>query len=455
MLPVVRWNDRAAPGASRAGLKRVLNAADAAWIVAGSMIGAGIFYVPGQVTALLPGLTRPLLAWLAGGLLALAGALVYAELGTRLPQAGGDYQYLRAAFGGPWAFLSGWAAFMATFSAAAALMAIVAAEHLGAAVAVAGLPALEPHRLVAPTIVLLLTAVNARGARFSGRTTAVLKLLPLVGLAALFGYGLSQGAAGLAAPWPEPRWRGSVELVAFGSAMLPVFFTYSGWNAAAYLAGELRDPQRDLLRGLVAGTLGVTVVYFALNLVVLLAVPPEELAGSTAAAAQAARALLGPRAESWLALCVAVAVLGAANVTLMAGARIYWAMARDGLLPKAFERTNRAGVPAAALGYSGLWTALLALFGEVGVLLEWSTLAILLLSSMTVLALFVLRRADPAGGTFRCPCYPILPGAYLAASLAIAMASAWQQPLRSACGLALLALGIPVWAWIRRRQTLA
>jgi hypothetical protein len=140
-----------------------------------------------------------------------------------------------------------------------------------------------------------------------------------------------------------------------------VFFTYSGWNSAAYLAGELRDPQRDLTRGLVAGTLGVSVIYLALNLVVLLAVAPETLAGSTTAVAQAARALVGPRAEAWLALCVAVTVLGAANVTLMAGARIYWAMARDGLLPQPLARTNAAGVPAVALAGSGLWTALLAL----------------------------------------------------------------------------------------------
>jgi len=431
-------------------LKRVLGPVDAAWLVAGNMIGAGIFFMPGIVAALLPGLAAPLLAWACGGALALLGAAIYGELGARLPRAGGDYQYLAQGFSPAWGFLTGWAGLLLTFSAAAAVMCIVAVDYLEAAGALLfGAPRLSLSIAAAPVAVLLLTLANTAGAVTGGRTTILFTAIPLLGLAGLFGFGLATGNAELRWPEPvDPTHRGG--LLAFGSAMLPIYFTYSGWNAAAYLAGEIRNPGRNLARGLLMGTGLVTLLYMLVNLVLLLVVPAAQLSGSTTAGADAARLLLGARAEGVLSLLIAVAVLGSANVTLMAGARIYYAMAHDGLAPEFLGKANRAGVPAAALWVSGIWTALLATAGRVEVLLNWATLAILLLSSLAAASLFVLRRRGIGDPAYRCPGYPFTPLIYLVASLAVACASAMANPRESLYGLLIVASGFPVYLLMRR-----
>ncbi len=431
-------------------LKRVLGPVEAAWLVAGGMIGAGIFVMPGLVVAELPGMVWPLSAWLLGGVLALCGAAVYAELGARLPAAGGEYLYLTESFGPLWGFLSGWAGALLTFSAAAAVMTNVSVRHLGTAFpALFGAPSLLAT-LLAPLFVVLMTWANTAGARVGGRTTVFLTAIPLLGLIGLFGAGLLTGrtaillpaAPGLSEPWPK----------ALGAAMIFVYFTYSGWNVAAYLAGEIRDPGRNLARGLLWGTAFVTAVYLTFNVVLILTVPADQLAGSTTAAAQAALALWGPGAERVLALIIAVAVLSAANVTLMAGARVYYAMAKDGLAPRALGRLNAAGVPRTALWFSGGWTALLATLGWVETLVNWATLAILLLSSMAVCALFVLRRRGGPVAAFRCPGYPWTPLLYLVASLAVACSSALYAPRQSLYGLLLVLTGLPVYALMPRRS---
>jgi APA family basic amino acid/polyamine antiporter len=431
-------------------LKRALGSVDAAWLVAGNMIGAGIFFMPGIVAAHLPGLIAPLAAWACGGGLALLGAAIYGELGARLPRAGGDYQYLARGFSPLWGFLTGWAGLLLTFSAAAAVMCIVAVDYLESAGALLfGAPRLSLSIVAAPVAVLLLTLANTAGAVAGGRTTVLLTAVPLAGLIGLFGVGLGLGNVDLR--WPEPV--ASVErngLIAFSSAMLPIYFTYSGWNAAAYLAGEIRDPGRNLARGLLMGTALVTLLYMLVNLVLLLVVPPQQLAGSTTAGADAARLLLGPRAEGTLSLLIAIAVLGSANVTLMAGARIYYAMARDALAPPFLGRVNAAGVPAAALWVSGIWTALLATAGRLELLLNWATLAMLLLSSMAAASLFVLRRRDEGDPAYRCPGYPYTPLIYLVASLGVAGASAVAKPMESLYGLLIVASGVPVYLLMRR-----
>jgi APA family basic amino acid/polyamine antiporter len=451
-------------------LKRVLDARDAGWLVAGNMIGAGIFITPGLVAGHLQGTTWPLLAWTLGGVLALCGAAVYGELGARFPQAGGDYRYLAAAFGPFWGFLTGWAAFVVTFSGAAAVMAIVSVDHVATA-----LPKLAEapgfvRAFAPPLLVLLLTIGNAIGARVAGRATVLLTAVPLLGLALLFGIGLLSGSAdlggldvGTLAGNGGGRW--SLPLLALGAAMVPVYFTYSGWNAAAYLAGEIRKPGVNLARALVMGTFLVTLFYLIVNLLFLVVLPRSELAGSTTAGAQAAARLLGSRGERVLAAMIAIAVLGSANVTLMAGARIYYAMALDGLAPRALGQTSAGGVPGVAIWVGGVWTAFLALTGRIESLVNWATLAILLLSSLAVTSLFVARRRDLTSARvasrtngdrdsvenpYRCPGYPYTPAIYLIASLGVACASVvydWRQALY---GLLIVAAGGPLYVLVRR-----
>jgi APA family basic amino acid/polyamine antiporter len=427
-------------------LRRVLGTVDAAWLVAGSMVGAGIFYTPGLVAAYLPGLLGPLFAWTLGGLLALCGAAVYGELGSRLPHAGGDYRYLARAFGPRWGFLSGWGAMLLTFSAAAAVMCIVTVDYLAAALGIATDGALR--RVAPPALALLLTLANVAGARVAGRTTVVLTAIPLLGIVGLFGGGILFGRAEM--HWPEAATPSSSWPIALGAAMMPVFFTYSGWNVAAYVASEIRDPERSLPRALVGGTLAVMLLYLAVNLVLLLVVPPTELAGSTIAGSLAARRLLGPAAERVLGWIIALAVAGTATVTLMAGARIYYAMAEDGLAPRWLRRVNEAGVPSGAVWAGGIWTAMLSLSGRVEALVNGSTLAILLLSSMAAAALFVLRGKRVGQPEYLCPGYPLTPAIYVLACLSVALASAVMEPRQSLYGVLIVAAGLPAYEVARR-----
>jgi APA family basic amino acid/polyamine antiporter len=381
--------------------------------------------------------------------LALAGASIYAELGARLPHAGGDYQYLTRAFGPLWGFLTGWAAFVLSFSAAAAAMSKVAVSYFAGAV-----PGLDGgsewlSRVLGPALLLLLTVLNVAGAKVGGRTTTVLTAIPLVALIALFLYGLMAGNAEFEWPsqplaTPEGNW-----LLAFGAAMVPVFFTYSGWNAAAYLAGELERPERTLPRALLFGTLAVTTLYLVVN-VALFGLLGDGLAASNTPGADAVKRLLGAGAERMLGLIIGFAILGSANVTLMAGARIYYAMAGDGLAPRPLARANRHGVPSTALWYGGVWAAALAALAPVDALYRWATLAILLLSSLTVVALFVLRRRDPAFRSFLCPGYPLTPWVYLLVSLGVAVSSAFYDPRGSLWGVLLVAAGFVVYALWKR-----
>jgi APA family basic amino acid/polyamine antiporter len=377
------------------------------------------------------------------------GAAVYGELGARLPRAGGDYQYLAMAFGPVWGFLMGWAALLLTFSAAAAAMCLVALDNLGTALAIPwGGGAIRSG--AAAAAVLALTGANIAGARVAGRTTAVFTAIPLAGLLGLFAVGFATGSTEIAAP-PLLADPGGAWLLALGVAMIPVFFTYSGWNAAAYMAAEIRDPGRNLIRGLLGGCLLVTGVYLAVNVVLLVTLPQGELAGSTTAVAQAAERLVGPAAQRILSLFIAFAVLGSANVTLMAGARIYYAMAVDRLAPSFLTRTNPAGVPSSALWLGGLWTAVLTFAADVGQLVEWTTLAILLLSSLTMAALFVLRRRGGEAPAYRCPGYPVTPALYILASLGVAGATAVYRPWwQTLVGTLLLAAGLPLFFLARR-----
>jgi len=431
-------------------LRRVLTASDATWMVAGNMIGAGIFITPGFVAGSLPGLAWPLVAWVLGGLLALAGAAIYGELGSRLPHAGGDYQYLTRAFGPMWGFLMGWSALTLSFSAAAAAMCRVSVSYLLAGLPEgAGISTAAAQSIGAPLLLLLLTWANVAGARVSGRTTAVLTGGPLLVLLVLFGYGAFAGEARLdwpAAPLAAPT---AAWPLALGAAMVPVFFTFSGWNAAAYVAGELREPGRSLPRALLLGTGTVTLLYLLVNLA-LLALLGDGLAATATPGADALGRLLGARAQAGLSWIIAVAILGSANVTLMAGARVYYAMAVDGQAPRPLGRVNRNGVPSTALWCGGLWSALLALFAQVDALVGWATLAILLLSSLTVASLVVLRRRAPEAAPFRCPGFPFTPWLYVAASLGVATASSAREPWKALWGVLIVLAGLPVYAAWRR-----
>jgi APA family basic amino acid/polyamine antiporter len=340
-------------------------------------------------------------------------------------------------------------------------MTILALEHLERALPLLSVLPDWGLRCLGVLIVLVFTAINATGVKLGGRTTAVLTAIPLAGLLTLFGIGLVLGDVEVSPPGnlldpPDVAWP-----LALGVSMVFVFFAYSGWNAAAYVAGEVREPGRNLPKALFLGTGTVTLLYLIVNAVILVVVPFEELTapeegGGTetlTAGAAAARVLMGETGEVGLAILIALAVLGSANVTLMAGARVYYAMARDGIGPTAFARVNRMGVPATALWAGGIWACVLVLSGTFRQLVDWAVLAMLLLSSLTMVSLFVLRRRDPAGTPFRCPGYPVTPLLYIAASLGVAYSSARYDPWAALIGVLLVAAGLPLYPLLARRGT--
>ena len=436
---------------------RRFGAADGAALVVASVVGAGIFTVPGYAAAQAgaPGLVLAL--WLAGGLLALAGALCYAELATRFPRGGAEYVYLREAFGETAGFLSGWTSFVAGFSGAIAAAAVGFAAHLaGVLPALARIPewtaavgpvtvTLSATTAVALALIAAFTAVSVAGVTASRLVTNLLALLIVIGLAALACAGALAGGGTAAASMPMP---GASAL----AALVPIFFTYSGWNAAAYVAGEFRDPARTIPRALIAGTLAVTLLYVALNAALMRILSPAGLAGTATPVATAAGVVLGAAGGMLVTGLVLAALASSVCALVVTGPRIYMEMARDGGLPPVFAATRRpSGAPTVATVAQSAWSALLVLTGTFEQIVAYTGFSILLFSGAAVSATVVLRRRHGAPATFSVPAYPLVPLAFVGSVVLIALASFRYAPGPSLVGLALIAAGLPVRLLARQR----
>ncbi len=478
-------------------LARSLGPLDAAAVIISNVIGVGIFTVPGIVAQMVPSPLLMLAAWLAGGLLAFAGANAYAELAARRPHAGGEYVYLREGFGPLAAFLTGWTSFVAGFSGAIAAGAVGFAEYLGRyspaaadSTPLVSLPLyvvtleFSPRALVALVVLFVISAVHIRGlgpGRYMQNTLTALKLLALLALIG-FGFALGTGsfshfAAAPAGMRPRPEVSGWL------LALIPVMFTYSGWNAAAYLAEEIREPGRNVPRSLALGTAAVVALYLLLNVLYLYALPGEKLAGTIRTGDVAAEALFGARGAQFLTPLILVGLAGSISAMILAGPRVYFAMARDGLFPGAAARVHpRFQTPATAIAAQTLWSALLVLTGTFEQLLLYTGFAVVLFSGLAVLALFLIRRggdrfvghpvapgsslprtfgADETPGNdrsaaestaFRCWGYPVAPAIFVLASLAMCVNAIQRDPRPSLAGLALMAAGLPVYWWFRRKK---
>ncbi len=429
-----------------------------------NVIGVGIFTTPGIVAQMVPNPLAMLGVWLAGGALAFAGASAYAELAARRPRAGGEYVYLREAFGPLVAFLTGWTSFVAGFSGAIAAGAVGLAAYLGRYIPAAaeerpllGVPLLvttlkiSPRAIVALVAIFALSAIHARGlgpGRLVQNILTGLKVLALLVLIAL-GFTLGTGSLGHLA-----SRSGNVHSMSWLLALVPVMFTYSGWNAAAYMAEEVREPVRNVPRALVLGTAAVVTLYLLLNILYVYALPPAELAGAIKAGDAAAEALFGARAASGLTPLLLVALAGAISAMILAGPRVYFAMARDGIFPQAAARLHpRYRTPAAAILFQAIWSSVLVLSGTFEQLLLYTGFAVVLFAGLAVLALFVLRRRHGAE-TFRFKGwgYPVVPAIFVLASLAIVLNAIRESPAPSAAGLVVIGAGMPVYWWFKSRR---
>jgi len=434
-------------------------------LVISNVIGVGIFVTPGIVAQMVPPPLGILSVWLAGGILAFAGAGAYAELAALKPLAGGEYVYLREAFGPLGGFLSGWTSFVAGFSGAIAAGAIALAAYLGRYFPAAADPtplivvplylvriSISPMKIVALAAITAFAALHIRGWG-SGRPTQnvltgieVLALLALIGLGFTFGTGSMRHLAGNAAPIRRSSWL---------LALIPVMFTYSGWNAAAYVAEEVREPTRNLPRALALGSAVIVALYLLLNWLYLYALGPRQLAGVVRAGDAAADALFGARGASWLTPLLLVALGAGISAMTVAGPRVYFAMARDRLFPPVFAKVHhRHHTPSAAIAAQAVWSGLLVLTGTFEKLLLYTGFAVVLFSGLAVVGLFLQRRRRRGEGIpFASWGYPVLPALFALSALAMVLNAVSQESRASGAGLAVIAAGLPIyWLMLRRKR---
>ena len=447
-------------------LDRRLGPLDAAALIVSNVIGGGILFSPPQIAASVPSALLFLSTWVAGGLLAFTGAMAYAELAALRPRAGGEYVYLRAAFGPIAGFLTGWTSFVAGFSGAIATSAVVLAFYLGRFIPAAGnstpffsvpvIPGslelnLSPQSTVAVAAIFGIAWIHVRGVgpgRVVGNILAVLKVTAFVFFIAI---GLSFGQGEMsnlvqAAPVVPANWL---------LALIPVMFTYSGWNAASYVAEEVRNPGRNVPLALALGTGAVIVIYLLLNTLYLYVLPPGELAAVNGSVLDVvADGLLGGAAGDTMGVVSIVSLLASISAMTFAGPRVYFAMARDGLFfSSAAAIHSRYRTPAVAIIAQAVWSSLLVLSAQAQALLTYTGFAIILFSGAAVAALFVLRVKQPdAERPFRALGYPIAPGIYAVASTLILANGLYTAPGPTGAGALLILVGVPIY-WLFRARS--
>lgn len=443
---------------------------DGAAVVVANVIGTGIFLTPAFIARRVPDPGPYLALWIAGGVLAAVGAMAYAELAAMRPRAGGEYVYIREAFGPLAGFLSGWTSLVAGFSGAIAAAAVGFAIYLDRLVPGAGATApildvalvaglritVTSRALVALALIGMFTVIHARGlgaGRLAQQALAWLNVAT-IGLLVILGFLADPGVVPAAAPDAA---------VAAGAAagagprdvlvaLVLVMFTYSGWNAAAYVAGELREPGRTVPRSLLWGTAIVTVLYLALNVLYVRVLGAHGIAEAEATGDAMVRTLWGAPGTRLFTPLILLVLASSVSAMVLAGPRVYFAMARDRCLPAAFARVPDRGVPTFSIAVQGAWSAVLVLTGGFEALLTYTGFAVVLFAGLGVAALFVLRRTRPdEPRPFRAWGYPWAPALFVAAAAAMVGQSILRAPGPSLAGVALMAAGIPVFLWLRRR----
>lgn len=438
----------------------------ATMLVVGNTIGVGIFTTSGVMAEQLPSPGLMLLVWVLGGVLSLAGALAWAELAAAFPFAGGEYIYLREAFGPFWGFLCGWAAFVASFSGSIAVLAIALADYV--------VGVLSPTLVVGPLVnfsswglsvsvgwnqllgillVWVFSLLNYRGLHLGSWTQNLLSLSKLMAIVILVVAGFCWGKGSWAHFSPLFPWGETGGVVsAVGLALIPVMFTYSGWNAAAYIASEVRHPEKTLPQALAWGTVITISVYLALNVLYLYASPVVALRGAVRVGELTAGALFGPTATWVISFLIALSIASAFNVMVLTGSRIYFAMAADGVFfSRAAALHPRFHTPGNALLLQAVWTSLLILSGTFEQLLTYATIIIVSISAFTVSAVFALRRSrTDLARPYQVWGYPWLPVLYVVGAVGIFVNALWEQPTECLLGVGLCAAGVPAYLWWRR-----
>jgi APA family basic amino acid/polyamine antiporter len=413
----------------------------------GGVVGSGIFMNPYVVARQVGTPFLILGAWVVGGLIALAGAFVYAELASLRPTVGGQYVFLRDAFHPGTAFLYGWSLLLVTQSGGMAAVAVTFARYL---VEVAGVGVSEAT--VAVSVLALLTAVNCLGVAVGTRVQSALMVLKTLAVFGLVAAGLSY-AGGARASSPLLDRPPSFDLLtAFGAAMVPVLFAYGGWQTAGFVAGELKRPERDMPRALVLGMLGVLALYLSVNYVCLHVLGAAELARTVAPATEVMRIASGERGAMLIGLGITVSTLGFLSQGILTAPRVYYAMAQDGLFFRSVGYLHPGTrVPVVAIVLQGAWAAVIALSGRYEQIINYVVSADFIWFGLTGLSLFVLRHRGEKG-TFQVPGHPWTTGFFVAGCWLVVAAVVYRYPVNSLVGWAIVACGLPVYyVWRRKR----
>jgi APA family basic amino acid/polyamine antiporter len=441
-------------------LERRLGPFPATNLVIGDMIGAGIFTTSGLLLAELGNPILMMVLWLAGGVLALCGALCFGELGAAMPRAGGEYVYLGELFHPLLGFLTGWVSFFAGFSAPLAAISIGCATYL--ATAIPGLVAWAPATVLTKALAILLigslAAVHVRGIELGARVQNALtvgKVLLILGLVAV-GFTLGEGSLANLLERSSEDTGGSGWKTA-GLSLMWIMFAYSGWNASAYIGSEIRDPGRNLPFSLVVGTGVVILLYLGLNLLFVYAVPPGEMEGVIAVGGLASFHLFGRGGEAVVSALIAFALLSSISALMILGPRVYYAMARDGYFFRYFGVIHPvSGVPSRSILLQCGFAIVLVASGTFDQILTYMGFCLGIFPILTVLGVFRLRSAGTAAGAsgppYRMPLYPLPPLLFASASVLILVLAYFERPVESSVALGTVALGVPFFFLFRRWQ---
>jgi APA family basic amino acid/polyamine antiporter len=429
-------------------LLRALGLWETTAIVMGIMIGTAIFIVPAEVTRAVGSPRAALAVWGAGGLLSLFGALSFAEMAAMLPQAGGQYVYLREAYGALVSFLCGWTFFLAVQTGGISVLAVGFAEFLGEFFPLS----FWQQRAAAAASIALFTAINYRGVREGGALQSVLTGLKVGAIAAfiILGYVLVHGSPGGVPSLPAPT--GSSFVASFGVAMVAVLWAYEGWNTCTFAAGEVERPQRNLPLALILGTLAVLVIYLGLNLIYYHVLPLADVARSPRVGADAAVRVFGHTGSYLVTLVIIISTLGSLNGSILAAPRVYYAMAQDGLFFRWCAAVHpRFHTPHLALVLQGIWAILLVAMGTYEQLFTYVIFVGWVFYALTGLAVVVLRRKQPdLPRPYRVFAYPLVPILFVLASTWFLVNTVIERPVESGMGCLIVALGVPVyliWRW--------
>lgn len=458
---------------AKVGLVRQLGLFDSTMVMVGIVLGSGIFLTTGIMAKTIPSASLILLAWIVGGLLTMTGALTYAELGAAMPEAGGQYVYVREAYGPFFGFLFGWILFLVYMTGSIAALAAAFAEYFGYF-----FPSLSTNRIihstaisafnhtyqyslsmgqvVAVVVIILLSVINFLGVGFGKTIQNIFTVVKIATLLVFISLGFTIGKGASVEFSLNPTGLGFSQLViGFGIALVAVGWAFDGWNNVNFIAGEIKNPKRNLPYALILGTVGITILYVLTNYIYLYALPMNEMTGVVRIAEKASTALFGGAAAALISAAVIISTFGALNGSILVGPRVYYAMAKDNLF---FQRVAsvhpRFRTPAFAILIQAVWSGILTLSGTFEQLLTFVMFVSIMFWIAGAASLFTLRKKYPdLPRPYKTWGYPVIPIVFIVASLGILLNTLIEKPVESLAGVGLTAIGIPVYFFWRKKTT--